>query len=92
MNTQTTPAWDNVIRFNFTYAIPGGAWLEFGDGHIEWHSFSTIGKHKPQAWIDRHLKKQGWMTGCWVDTDDYEARIKRNNPAYVDPDGNPHYA
>ncbi len=67
--------WAKVKRFNFTYAIPGGAWLEFGpfitsDGmkpYIEWFSFTQIEKRKGNDWIQRHLKKQGWMTGCWVD-------------------------
>ena len=69
--TRSTHAdgWDNIARFNFTYAIPGGAWIERHDGSVNWYSFDYIGKHKSQAWIDRQLKKQGWMTGCWVDVD-----------------------
>lgn len=67
--------WSEVKRFNFTYAIPGGAWLEWGpfrtsDGmkeHREWFSFSLISKHLGSEWIDRQLKRQGWMTGCWID-------------------------
>lgn len=61
--------WNAITRFNFTCAIPGGAWLDFGNGDVNWYSFDYIAKFKPEAWIQRHLKKQGWMTGCWVDVD-----------------------
>ncbi len=61
--------WQNIIRFNFTWAITGGAWLEDKTGHINWESFTTIAEHFGNDWIQRHLKKQGWMTGCWVDVD-----------------------
>ena len=77
MNTGATGSavdWSKVNRFNFTYAIPGGAWLEWGpfvtsEGpklHVEWYSFKEIERHLGWEWIDRQLKKQGWMTGCWV--------------------------
>lgn len=68
-------AWRSVRRFNFTYALPGGAWLEWGpfptsDGPRDyrvWFSFDEISKHLGNDWIQRQLKAQGWMTGCWID-------------------------
>ncbi len=67
--------WTNIKRFNFTWALPGGAWLETGkyqssEGlktEINWFSFSTIQHHLGQEWIDAQLSAQGWMTGCWID-------------------------
>ena len=59
--------WNAVKRFNFTYAITGGAWLEDSSGYVNWESFTTIAKHLGNEWIDRQLKKQGWMTGCWIE-------------------------
>ena len=61
--------WNAIKRFNFTYAIMGGAWLEDVTGYRNWESFTTIEKHLGRLWVDRQLKKQGWMTGCWVDVD-----------------------
>ena len=55
--------WSNVKRFNFTYAINDGAWLETG-------SYQTSDGPKTQlgrVWLDTQLKAQGWMTGCWID-------------------------
>lgn len=62
--------WNTIKRFCFTYALTGGAWLEDASGYVNWESFSTIAKHKGQQWIDRQLKAQGWMTGCWIDVDE----------------------
>lgn len=67
--------WDNVKRFNFTYAMPDGAWIESGkyqtsDGMkscVEWFTFSEITKHLGGLWLDAQLKAQGWMTGCTID-------------------------
>jgi hypothetical protein len=61
--------WAHVTRFQFTWAIPGGAWLEMGNGHRNWFGFAAIAQEKGQAWIDRQLKRQGWMTGCWIDVE-----------------------
>lgn len=64
-----------IARFNFTWAMPDGAWLETpptltSDGmksHRDWFPFSAIRHTKGQEWIDRQLQRQGWMTGCWID-------------------------
>lgn len=66
MTTTTGFDWNAVKRFNFTWAIPGGAWVEDGSGAVNWFSFVTIEKALGRAWVDRQLKAQGWMTGCWV--------------------------
>lgn len=71
----TTLDWSKVSKFNFTWAIPGGAWLEWLPvqssaglrAYQNWFSFSEIQKHLGQVWIDRQLQRQGWMTGCWID-------------------------
>ena len=67
--------WNKIKRFNFTWAIPGGAWVEFGpyltgEGNKyvkEWVSFKIMQAAMGQEWIDRQMRKQGWMTGCWVE-------------------------
>lgn len=59
--------WNAIKRFNFTWALQGGAWLEDDTGYIRWCSFVEIGKQLGQLWIDRQLKRQGWMTGCWIE-------------------------
>lgn len=61
--------WSNVKRFNFTYAITGGAWLEDSMGYVSWYAWTEILRHKSKEWIDAQLKKQGWMTGCWIDVE-----------------------
>lgn len=54
-------------RFCFTYALPGGAWIEDERGERNWFSFDMLnswyGESTVRAWVKRH----GWMTGCWVD-------------------------
>lgn len=66
---------DNIIqhpaRFNFTYALMGGAWLEDSKGNRNWYSFTLIQAVHGQQWIERHLAKQGWMTGCWVECETF---------------------
>ena len=72
MNTFPFP---NVKRFNFTYAMEGGAWLESGEyltsigkqSYREWIPFQTIIHHMGKEWLDTQMKKQSWMTGCWID-------------------------
>jgi hypothetical protein len=59
--------WQAITKFNFTHALPGGAWLEDSSGNREWNSFSTIQKHVGDIWIDAQIKAQGWITGCWID-------------------------
>jgi hypothetical protein len=45
--------WQAIKRFNFTYAITGGAWLEDADGH--------------RGWAEWMIRRQGTFTGCWID-------------------------
>lgn len=59
--------WNKISRFCFTYAIPGGAWLEDSAGRRDWYSFATIKVQLGQQWIDRQMRKTGWMTGCWIE-------------------------
>lgn len=54
-------------RFNFTYALTGGAWLEFSDGSRNWYSFVILIENFGKKWVEAQLARQGWMTGCWVD-------------------------
>lgn len=58
--------WASVSRFNFSYAIPGGAWVEDAAGNKNWFSFEILAKAFGEDWIMRQIKRQGWMTGCWV--------------------------
>lgn len=60
--------WSAIKRFNFTYAISGGAWLEDSAGERAWVSFREIVKHLGQEWLDRQLRKQGMWTGMWIET------------------------
>ena len=62
-----TLAASEITKFNFTYAMEGGAWIERANGSRDWVSFSRLVLEKGQAWIEAMLKKQGWMTGCWID-------------------------
>jgi len=71
------PDLSTTKRFNFTYALPGGAWLEGPQYRTSegmkadrnWYSFDFIAEQLGQEWIDRQMRKQGWMTGCWIDCD-----------------------
>ena len=68
--------WASVSKFNFTYAMDGGAWLEDSSGYRQWESFTTIRRDLGQLWIDRQRQRQGWMTGCWVDVVKAEGRAQ----------------
>lgn len=72
--------WNNIARFNFTFAIPGGAWLEDASGNRNWFAWDAIDTHMGTAWRKRQLQKQGSFTGTWIDVDNSIARkpIKRN--------------
>jgi hypothetical protein len=59
--------WNEITRFNFTYAISGGAWLEDASGERAWVSFSEITAHMGAEWLQRQHAKQGTFTGCWID-------------------------
>ena len=59
--------WYNIKRFNFTFAIPGGAWLEDDKGYVNWCSYSQIVEHLGKIWWNEQIKRQGWMTGCWIE-------------------------
>jgi hypothetical protein len=61
--------WQSIKRFNFTYALIGGAWLQDASGCKSWESFATIEKHMGAGWAERQMKKQGMFTGCWVDVE-----------------------
>jgi hypothetical protein len=58
--------WGRIARFNFTWALPGGAWLEWEGGYCNWFSFGTIEAHKGQGWIERQLRAQAELTGHWI--------------------------
>lgn len=55
------------VKFCFTYALPGGAWLRFANGVHDWFSFAHIRHFLGQAWIDAQMRKTGWMTGCEIE-------------------------
>lgn len=59
--------WKAIKAFNFTWAIPGGAWLEDVTGYVNWHTFTEIERQMGRVWVDKQLKKQGMFTGCWVE-------------------------
>lgn len=59
--------WKAIKRFNFTWALSGGAWLEDDKGAVNWFTFETIRAQLGQAWIDAQISAQGWTTGCWID-------------------------
>ena len=64
--TKENMNWNQIAEFNFTYAMPGGAWLKDAAGQMEWCSFSQITQKLGEIWLNRQMKKQGWMTGCWI--------------------------
>ncbi len=61
--------WNKITRFCFTWAMPGGAWLEDADGHRNWFSSAEIFRKLGELWWDRQIRKTGWMTGCWIDVE-----------------------
>lgn len=62
--------WNNITRFNFTCAIPGGAWLEDVTGRRLWVSAGVIAERKGWEWYTRQVARQGMLTGCWVGVKD----------------------
>lgn len=59
--------WGNISGFNFTHAMPDGAWLRSPGSEPVWVSYAQIEKHKGEVWWDWARKKQGMFTGCWAD-------------------------
>lgn len=55
-----------ITGFCFTYAIPGGAWIEDAHGYRDWRSYSEIINQLGEVWWDARMRQTGWMTGCWV--------------------------
>jgi len=58
--------FQNVVGFNYTEALPGGAWLKDSVGNVEWYPHVEIVKELGEDWYSRQRSKQGWMTGCWI--------------------------
>ena len=52
-------------RFNYTYALPEGAWIEYDNGSRYWEPIAIIIAAYGFAWFQRHA--QGQFTGCWID-------------------------
>jgi hypothetical protein len=73
---KNTNIWkkENVARFNFTYALDGGAWLETkafltSDGYKsdkEWFSAGMVEKILGEGEFARLRAKQGLWTGLWI--------------------------
>jgi hypothetical protein len=63
MNKQTN---SKAKRFNFTYAIDGGAWIEWANGDVRWEPRSVIEREMGKGWFERMFAKQGMFTGCWI--------------------------
>lgn len=59
--------WNQIKRFCFTWAIPGGAWLEDTSGYVNWCPYAEIERNLGRLWWDAQIRKTGWMTGCWID-------------------------
>lgn len=59
----------DTVKFCFTWALPGGAWLEDSKGERNWFSARLIDKELGQGFFEHNVKRQGWMTGCWIDTE-----------------------
>ena len=59
--------WNKIKKFNFTWGIPDGAWLEDSKGNRSWESFKIIIQKLGELWLQRQIARQGWMTGCWIE-------------------------
>ena len=55
-----------ISKFNFTYAMTGGAWLEDSTGNRNWFSIETITEKLGEGWFLKQIRKQGFFTGCWI--------------------------
>ena len=58
--------WAEIKEFNFTYAIPGGAWLKDSTGDCQWVPYTQIEKKLGREFWESSIRKQGMLTGCWV--------------------------
>lgn len=57
----------NKVKFCFTYAIDGGAWVIFPKAtEATWLSYAQIEKEMGKGWFEKMRAKQGMFTGCWV--------------------------
>ncbi len=56
-----------VKRFNFTWAIDGGAWIEWANGDVRWEPYTVIKLEMGSGWFEKMVARQGMFTGCWID-------------------------
>ena len=56
-------------RFCFTWALPGGAWIEYDDGERQWVGATSLDSAYGHGWFERQCKRHGWMTGCWIEVE-----------------------
>jgi hypothetical protein len=56
----------DIVAFNFTWAMTGGAWIRRANNDVEWLTFDRIIAEASRQWLDRAIAKQGQFTGCWV--------------------------
>lgn len=71
MSTTATTTKNRIARVNFTYAIPGGMWVERCNSCREWLTFEAIAAEVGRCEADRlsHIATRGGMTGMWYNAD-----------------------
>lgn len=64
-----------ITRVCFTYALPGGMWIERVSGDRSWETFEAIAAEvgHPKAEQLKHIATHHGMTGMW-----YNAKNGRN--------------
>ena len=66
-NTGAETMTTSISRVNFTYAMPGGMWIERTSGVRSWETFKVIATEVGNAELDRlrHVAYADGMTGQW---------------------------
>ena len=52
-----------VTRINFTFALMGGLWIEFSDGHRDWYSFNSP---EARALDSEYVARAARNAGMWT--------------------------
>jgi hypothetical protein len=71
------PDWDTLVKFCYTEAISGGAWIKDSFNQTMWISERSIDDMMGIGWFLHHVKKHGSFTGLWIDID-------KNLPYFID--------
>ena len=74
-----------ITRVNFTFALPGGMWIERADGRRSWESSETLLAELGSDELERlsQIAHRHGMTGMWREVPEYRGSVRRSDGRVV---------